>query len=108
MYEKHFGLRRRPFRPTPDSDSYYPATTHEQALEQFLHGIENGEGHLLLTGLPGTGKTLLCHRLLERLGPQSCAAFLTNSHFVDRAGLLQAILYDLSVAWERKTEQEMR
>ena len=35
-------------------------------------------------------------------------AFLTNSHFRDRAGLLQAILYDLSLPYERRGEQEMR
>ena len=32
MYDTRFGLRRRPFRPTPDTDAYYPATTHEAAL----------------------------------------------------------------------------
>src|SRR5437899_1750177 len=28
MYVTHFGLRHRPFRPTPDPAAYYPATTH--------------------------------------------------------------------------------
>jgi type II secretory pathway predicted ATPase ExeA len=108
MYEKHFGLRCRPFRPTPDSDSYYPATTHEQALERLAQGIQADEGHLLLTGIPGTGKTLLGHRLLDRLGPQTACAFLTNTHQSDRAGLLQAILYELALPYADRSEQEMR
>jgi len=108
MYEAHFGLRQRPFRPTPDSDCYYPATTHEQALARLLHGITADDGLLLLTGAPGTGKTLLCHRLLERLGPDTASAFLTNSHFGDRTGLLQAILFELSLPYRGATQQEMR
>ena len=63
---------------------------------------------LLLTGEPGVGKTLFCLCLLERLGGQTATAFLTNSHFRDRAGLLQAVLYDLSLPYEGRGEQEMR
>jgi type II secretory pathway predicted ATPase ExeA len=51
---------------------------------------------------------MLCHCLLERLGPDVASAFLTNSHFGSRVGLLQAILYDLSLPYERHAEQELR
>src|SRR5262249_39251723 len=98
----------RPFRPTPDSTCYYPATCHERALHQLLQGLRDDEGIVVLTGEPGTGKTLLCHCLLERLGPDVTSVLLTNTHFRDRAALLQAILYDLSLPYEGRTEQEMR
>jgi type II secretory pathway predicted ATPase ExeA len=108
MYEAHFGLRARPFRPTPDAGSYYPATGHEQALARLQAALAEEEGMVLLTGLPGTGKTLLCHCLLERLGDGYTFAFLTNSHVGDAAGLLQAILHDLSLPYEGRGEQELR
>jgi type II secretory pathway predicted ATPase ExeA len=108
MYETHFGLRRRPFRTTPDSECYYPATTHEQALATLLAALADDEGLCLVTGAPGTGKTMLCHRLLERLHPETTSIFLTNSHFGSRSGLLQAILFDLSLPYEAKSEQELR
>lgn len=108
MYEAHFGLRQRPFRPTPDIEGYYPATTHEQALGRLLRGIADDEGMMLLTGAPGTGKTLLCHRLLERLEPGTASALLTNSRVGNRAGLLQAILYEFSLPYEGRGQQEMR
>lgn len=108
MYENHFGLRRRPFRPTPDSDAYYPATTHEVALDSLLQALEDGEGHVLLTGKPGTGKTLLCHRLMDRLGNDRPSAFLTNTHLSDRASLLQTFLYELSLPYEGRPEHDMR
>jgi type II secretory pathway predicted ATPase ExeA len=104
----HFGLRRRPFPATPDVGCYYPATSHEAALTRLLRGLADGEGVLLLAGAPGTGKTLLCHCLLERLGTETGTAFVTNCHLRDRAGLLQAILFDLSLPYEGRSEQEMR
>jgi type II secretory pathway predicted ATPase ExeA len=108
MYHAHFGLRQRPFPSTPDPGRYYPATSHERALAALQRGLGDGEGLLLLTGAAGTGKTLMCHCLNERLGPEASTVFLTNSHFPDRTALLQAILYDLSLPYENLREQELR
>lgn len=108
MYETHFGLRQRPFRATPDPEFYYPATSHEQALALLAAALDEGDGMALLTGAPGTGKTLLGHCLLERLSQDRTTAFLTNSHVRDRAGMFQAILYDLSLPYEGRSEQELR
>jgi general secretion pathway protein A len=107
MYEKRFGLTHRPFPVTPDSGCYYPATCHEHALHQLLQAVHDDEGFALVTGMPGTGKTVLCHCLLERLGSVITSAYLTNSHLDDRTALLQAILYDLSLPYEG-SEQELR
>src|SRR5205823_14826356 len=108
MYETRFGLRQRPFPATPDSACYYPATGHERALARRRHAIDDQQGLVLLTGEPGTGKTLLGHCLLEGLGPAAASAFLASSRFRDRTALLQAILYDLSLPYEQSTEQELR
>ena len=107
MEENRFGLKRRPFPPTPDTELYYPATLHESALTALLRGINEDEGFVLLTGGPGSGKTLLGYVLLERLAENAASAFLTNSHFADRAALLQAILYDLGLPHEG-AEQSLR
>jgi type II secretory pathway predicted ATPase ExeA len=108
MYETRFGFRRRPFPATPDSRTYYPATSHERALALLQRTLDDGDSIALLTGAPGTGKTLVCHCLLERLGEGIAGAFLTNSHFSSRSALLQAILYDLSLPYEGAGEQELR
>jgi len=108
MDATRFGLRRRPFPATPDPACYYPSDGHERALAQLLQSLADGEGVVLLTGAPGVGKTLLIHCLLERLGPDTATAFLTNGHFRGVGGLLQTILYDLSLPYEGRGEQEMR
>jgi type II secretory pathway predicted ATPase ExeA len=108
MYQTRFGLRQRPFRATPDTAFYYPATGHERALAQVVQAISDDEGLMLLSGEPGTGKTLLGHCLLERLGSEIACAFLTNTHVRDRSSLFQGILYDLSLPYEGRSEQELR
>lgn len=108
MYPTHFGFRQRPFPATPDPARYYPSTSHERAIARLLGGLADGEGVMVLTGTPGTGKTLLCHCLLERLDGHTGIAFLTNSHLGSRADLLQAVLYDLSLPYEGRGEQELR
>jgi type II secretory pathway predicted ATPase ExeA len=108
MSHSHFGLDRRPFPATPDDACYYPAEGHERALTRLLAGLADGEGVLALVGGPGTGKTLLCHRLLEHLADQAECVCLTHTHLRDRAGLLQAVLFDLGLPHAGRTEQEMR
>lgn len=108
MHQSSFGFQRRPFPTTPDTSYYYPATNHEQALARLWQVLEGDEGLALLTAEPGIGKTLLCHRLLERLSPRFVSAYVTNSHLDDRISLLQALLYDLSLPYEGQSAQQLR
>ncbi len=105
---ERFGLKRRPFPPTPDSSLYYPATPHEQALAPLLRAIRDDDGLALLIGEPGVGKSLLGQVLLERLGDTVISAFLPHSHFANRAALLQTILYDLGLPYDDGSEQTLR
>jgi type II secretory pathway predicted ATPase ExeA len=108
MYEQRFGLERRPFPPTPDTALYYPATGHEAALASLRRGLADDESQVLLSGAPGTGKTLLGYTLLERLASEYDTAFLTNGWLADRTALLQAILFDLGLPFETGAEQVLR
>lgn len=100
MYHQRFALSRRPFPATPDTSCYYPASAHEAALARLHRAIDDDEGLMLLSGAPGTGKTLLGQCLLEQLDQQITSAFITNTHFEDRTALLQAILYDLGLSYD--------
>src|SRR5437763_13682581 len=108
MYETRFGLKRRPFPATPDDALYYPATGHEAALASLARAVEDEEGLALLSGAPGTGKTLVGYCLSERLGTRALCAFIPNSHLADRSALLQALLYDFKLPYEEGSEQVLR
>jgi type II secretory pathway predicted ATPase ExeA len=108
MDYSRFGFRARPFRTTPDVDGYYPATGHEAALAELRRGLDDEEGLLLLLGEPGTGKTLLAHRLIETVPEASRTVFLTHGSLRERTELLQAILFDLDLPYREMSEQELR
>src|ERR1043166_7497115 len=108
MKLSYFRFQVRPFPTTPDPQFYYPATPHEAALERLRRAIDDGEALALLTGEPGTGKTLLAHLLLQRLGDDVNSALITNCRFASRADLFRAVLFDLGRPYAGICEQELR
>lgn len=108
MYERFFGLSRRPFASTPDPAAYVPLPSHEEAMALLKCCVNDGDGIGLLVGPPGTGKTLLCQLLLREIGPGHSPVLVNNPHRGSVRDLLQAILYDLSLSFERLDEQELR
>ena len=83
MYETHFGLLRRPFLATPDPDCYVAGQSTEDALAGLTLCIERGNGIGILAAAAGTGKTLLCRKLVIDLRDQYATVFLANSNFSD-------------------------
>ncbi len=69
MYLEHFDLNTFPFKLTPNTGFYCSLPGHQAALNVLLVGLRSGEGFLKITGEVGSGKTLLCRLLLEKLGP---------------------------------------
>src|SRR5262245_51215238 len=108
MYHRYFGMKHRPFTSTPQMGSCFPAAAQEEAFATLQYAITQGRGIAVLTGLPGTGKTVVCHRLTATLEPSFTTAMITNTHMPTVKGLLQAILYDLSLPFHGLDEQELR
>lgn len=108
MYETHFGLLRRPFLATPDPDCFVPHESADNALVGLRICVEGGKGFGILSAPAGTGKTLLCRKLIVDLRDRFATVFLANSNFPTRRSLLQAILYELGHPYMRMAEQELR
>jgi len=94
MYEAFFGLREAPFSLTPDTEYFFGYRTHEQALQVLLHAVRHGEGFIKITGEVGTGKTLLCRKLLRSLDDDCVTAFIPNPT-LSPEGLRQALAREL-------------
>lgn len=78
MYESFFGLREAPFTLTPNTHFFLKSDTHRQGLETLLVALQNKEGFIKLTGEVGTGKTLLCRKLLNALQDDYRSAYIPN------------------------------
>jgi type II secretory pathway predicted ATPase ExeA len=70
--------------------------------------ITEGRGIGLVTGEPGTGKSLVCRRLAHSLADAYATAIITNTNMTSVKALLQAILYDLDLPFRGMDEQDLR
>jgi len=78
LYLNHFGLTELPFGITPDTSFTYSVQYHQEALNTLLLALDEGEGFVKISGEVGTGKTLLCRRLLQTLDDGWVSAYLPN------------------------------
>ena len=81
MYAEHFGLRELPFTLTPNTRFFLNLTSHQEALNLMLVALHSGDGFIKVVGEVGTGKTLLCRKLLNSLDDsQFVTAYIPNSN----------------------------
>lgn len=78
MYLYHFGLRELPFSLTPNTSFYLPLQSHSEAMQVLLTALKTGEGFIKVTGEVGTGKTLLCRKLLNEIPDAFEVAYIPN------------------------------
>lgn len=78
MYLKHFGLRELPFQLTPDPAFFFKGESHHEALNVLLVALRSGEGFVKIVGEVGTGKTLLCRKMLDALESKAVTAYIPN------------------------------
>lgn len=97
VYLEHFGLTELPFGITPDTAYAFTTQSHQEGLNTLLVALAGGEGFIKITGEVGTGKTLLCRRLLQALPQAAVSAYLPNP-FVSPRTLMLAIAEELGVA----------
>ncbi|MEM1379821.1 MAG: AAA family ATPase [Pseudomonadota bacterium] len=78
MYEKHFGLRRKPFASHPEPDMLFWSDGHKMARTMLAYGLTSGFGTVVITGEIGAGKTTLLQDLARRHRDQNRYGALTG------------------------------
>lgn len=104
MYLQHFGLREPPFTLTPDTEFFFKNGSHQEALNVLLIALQGGEGFIKVTGEVGTGKTLLCRKVLSLLDDSFVAAYIPNP-FLGPTALRMALAEELGIAFARDIGQ---
>ena len=96
MYLDHFGLSEPPFRITPDTDFFFQGANRGATLEALAYAITHDEGIVKVTGEVGSGKTMLCRVLMERLPKNVETIYLANPS-LSREEILYAIADELKL-----------
>lgn len=78
MYQEYFRLETLPFSLTPNPNFFCRLRGHEEALNVLQFSIKSGEGFIKIIGEVGSGKTLLCRKLLESLDDSFVTAYIPN------------------------------
>jgi type II secretory pathway predicted ATPase ExeA/septal ring-binding cell division protein DamX len=105
MYLAHFGFSEPPFRITPHTDFFFSGANRGATLEALLYAITHDEGIVKVSGEVGSGKTMLCRVLMERL-PKSVETIYLANPSLSRDEILLAIADELGVALD--TERSTR
>lgn len=99
MYLDHFGLREPPFRITPSTTFFYSGANRGDILDALIYSLSEVEGIVKVSGEVGSGKTMLCRMLIERLPRYIETVYLANPS-LSRDEMLYAIADGLGVKVE--------
>jgi len=106
MYEQYYGLSEKPFNLTPDTEFFYQSFTHKEALDVLQVAIQSGDGFIKITGEVGTGKTLLCRKLLDSLEAEFDTIYIPNP-YMKSGELLEAVLIELGAGDKDSREDSL-
>ncbi len=70
VYLQYFGLVRPPYRITPDTALFYGGAQRSDIFDALAYAVVSGEAITKVVGEVGSGKTMLCRMLAQRL-PES-------------------------------------
>ena len=108
MYENRYNLNSKPFSLAPTIQQYFGAESIHHALGQACISVEREAGPVIVTGAPGTGKSLLLAVLERHFSKKHCVVRLQCARLVERGDLLQTVLYELGLEYKGMSEGELR
>ncbi len=93
MYEAFYHLNTNPFRITPDPTFCFSHAGYKSAREYLDYALRLGEGFIMVTGRPGTGKTTLAETFLKDLDLTRVSARRVAVSGLEADDLLRAVAY---------------
>ena len=105
MYLYHYGIKELPFTLTPNTSYFFGLPSHKEAIAVLLTAIKTGEGFIKVTGEVGTGKTLICRKLLNELPDHFVAAYIPNPYLTP-SELRRSVAAELNVTLSEHADQQ--
>ncbi len=105
MYLQHFGLAQAPFSLTPNTEFFFGLAPHIEALQVLQTALQTGEGFIKVTGEVGTGKSLICRKLLNDIPQRFHCAYLPNPYLTPDE-LRRALAAELGLKYAADIDQQ--
>jgi len=96
VYLNHFGLQQPPYRITPDTDLFFAGAERGEILDALLYAVISGEAITKVVGEVGSGKTMLCRMLEQKMPGNVEIVFLANPS-LSPENILHAIAFELDL-----------
>lgn len=100
MYDEFYNLTKKPFQLNPDPEFFFNSAVHKRALAYLRYGLAQGEGFIVVTGAPGTGKTMLVKALFENLKNEDVVAGLMVTSQVGAEDTLRIIAATFGLSYD--------
>src|SRR6266851_3018270 len=101
-YEGFFGLHETAFSLAPNPRFLFESASHAAALAQVAYALDRREPLVVITGEIGTGKTLLCRTVPQRLERKTFVS-LIDDPLLERDDLLKQLLQDFGIISKDRT-----
>jgi type II secretory pathway predicted ATPase ExeA len=93
MYESFYQLAANPFRLAPDPNFCFTHSGYKRAREYLEYALAQGEGFVMVTGRPGTGKTMLAETFLQEIDVSRVVAKRITASNYSADDLLRSVAY---------------
>jgi putative secretion ATPase (PEP-CTERM system associated) len=100
MYDGFYNLSKMPFQLNADTDFFFNSAVHKRALAYMRYGLTQGEGFVVVTGKPGTGKTMLVKELVNSLDNDNITIGIMVSSQIGADDLLKIISATFGLPYE--------
>lgn len=96
MYLDHFGLKEMPFSLSPNTQYFCNLPGHQAAFNVLQFALRSGETLIKITGEVGSGKTLLCRKLMNSIDKSFVMAYIPNPD-LSPSGIRKAVARELGI-----------
>lgn len=96
--KRYFQLQDLPFEQTPNLKFFCDFDLYCDALEAIIHALEKDEPIIKVIGEVGTGKTLLCRKLISALDKKNIMTLYIHNPLLSTDTLFRLIADELDIA----------
>lgn len=97
MYEQFYNFKEEPFRLSPDSRMCFRHESYRRAKAYMRFALHRGEGFVMVTGRPGTGKSTLIADMVNELSGGAINISRLTSTQLEADDLLRLVVLDFGL-----------